>query len=76
MSLFLPPEPGFRVVESSKFTRRHQGTLPKAIWSHLYRGGRTAVKLHKDIGLFKHPEGDHFREDMSEYESGMCSLGI
>ena len=34
MFLFLPSEFGFRVVESSKFTRRHQGTLSKAIWSH------------------------------------------
>lgn len=34
MSLFLPSEFGFRVCRILKFTRRHQGTLPKAIWSH------------------------------------------
>ena len=33
MFLFLLSDFGFRVVESSKFTRRHQGTISKAIWS-------------------------------------------
>lgn len=34
MFLLLLSDLGFRVVESSKFTRRHQGTISKAIWSH------------------------------------------
>lgn len=37
--LLLPTGLGFRVVESPMLARRPQGTISKAMWGHLCRGG-------------------------------------
>lgn len=69
--LLLPSALEFRVVESPRITRRHQGTLCKETWGHACSSGDGSEAAQRPRVIQPPGRGTCFREETSQYRLGV-----